>query len=82
MINGEIKYGGKTHKSISKLTEEDVKMLAIEAKNNNWLSFQILWLKSLPVLNEEYKIATKEKDLLSYKFFFEMHLICITKTIY
>ena len=65
MINGEIKYGGRTYKSISKLTADDVKMLAAEAKNNFWLSNQIFWLEALPELIEEYAEATKERYLIS-----------------
>ena len=65
LINGEIKYGGRTYKSVSKLTADDVKMLAAEAKNNFWLSNQIFWLEALPELIEEYAEATKERYLIA-----------------
>ena len=48
IINGEIKYGGKTYKSISKLSVEDVKLVATEAKLNKHFDLQVRWLQTMP----------------------------------
>ena len=63
IINGVIKYGDKIYKSKSKLTLDDVKLIANAAKQDNKLDVYVRWLQSVPGLHNEYQIAAEEHDL-------------------
>ncbi len=57
IINGEIQYGGNSYKSISKLSVDDVKMVANEAKLNKYLDLQVRWLEAMSVaLKKEWQL--------------------------
>ena len=63
IINGIIKYGDKIYKSKSKLTLDDVKLIANEAKQDKKLDLYVRWLQSVPELNNAYETAAREHDL-------------------
>ena len=62
IARGIIRHGGKLYKSKSVLTIEDVKFIALEAKNLNRFDSYADWMGSLSGLEEEYKIAVNEHD--------------------
>ncbi len=63
IINGFIKYGDKIYKSKSKLTLDDVKLIATAAKQDKKLDLYVRWLQSVPELHHEYETAVNEHDL-------------------
>ena len=62
IIRGVIEYGGKIYESKSKLSTEDVKLIAYAARNLDRLDSHASWMGSDSGLKHEYDVAVEEHD--------------------
>ena len=62
IINGAIKHGEKILQSKTRLSKNDVLLIANEAKKHDRLDSYVNWMKAINGLKKEYIIAAEEHD--------------------